>query len=302
MIITLENGKQIIGSEIITAILRSSLEPIPMTFECTIKLHESFAAHLLENKILKVGTYQTPVRIVFAEDNVANWTQGSVVVLRKIIALHENSAGIAMGLQKAVIRENVSLSEVYRSCGGKSEVGKDFTVPRFYAYKGNTPSQLIARVCQEHGGVVRWLPKQNALAFTRINDLFGQKPQAINPRHADNSIKSLFLTDHEVAQYISIAKDGAILQGQVSNQSARQKVIFTPHKTQAQLNSMNNVLLQARKIPCEYAPNIHAGELVTLDKYKMVILTAAHSHFMNDTGAHINESVFWLGVRTKQIS
>lgn len=294
MIITLDNGRQIQGSEIIQADLRSSLEPVPMTFECIIKLNEAYAGSLLEGKTLKVGKHQTAVRIVYAKDRIAPWNDGSTVSLRNVIALHENSAGIATALARAVIRENVGLSEIYRSCGGRSEVDKDFTVPLFYAYRGDIPSRLIARVCQEHGGVVRWLPESNRLAFTRIHDLFAQTPVSVQPLRADETVKSGFLTEHEVPLYISTDKNGAVLSSQT--QGAR-SVVFAPHKTQKQLNMMAAVILRAKEVPCDFSPDIHAGALVKIGGVNMVIITAAHRHGVNETGAPVNESVFWLGVK-----
>lgn len=294
MMITLESGQPIQGSEIVHADLRSSLEPVPMTFECRVKLDESYAPHLLENKILKVGKQQTPVRIVFAKDQIAPWNNGNTLTVRHLIALHDNSAGIATALSRAVIRENVSLSEIYRSCGGRSRVDKDFTVPRFYAYRGNVPSRLIARVCQEHGGVVRWLPDNNRMAFTRIHDLFAQQPVSVSPLQSDATIKSGFLTEHEVPLYISTNQSGAVLTSQV--QGAR-SVVFAPYKTQKQLNMMAAVMLNAKETPCDFAPDIHAGALVRLGGVDMVVITAAHRHGVNETGAPVNQSVFWLGVK-----
>ncbi len=295
MLITLDDGKVIAGSEIISATLRTSLEPVPLTFECRIRLNPNYSGSLKENKILKVGREQTPVKIVYAQDVVEPVAQvNDTVQIRELIALHENSAGIADALSRAVIRENVGLSDIYRACGGKSEVEKSFVVPRFYAYKGNLPSKLIARICQEHGGVVRWKPEFNRLAFTRIHDLFSQQSKVVKPQNSDFTIKSDFLVKNEVPCYLSISPDGSVIQSQTDGQSS---VAFVPHKTQAQLNSMTHVILNAKEIPCEFSPNINAGDLANLGGVNMIILTAAHVWQLNKSGVLDNMSIFWLGVK-----
>lgn len=297
MIITLEDNTVIQGSELLEAILRTSLEPVPLTFECSVRLNEKYAPYLLENKIIKVGKEQTPVKIIYAKDSVAPFNNGNLIQVRNVIALHENSAGIATALTKAVIRENVSLSEIYRSCGGKSEVGKSFTVPRFYAYAGNTPSLLISRVCQEHGGVVRWISKYNRLEFARINDLFQQEATVVKPKNSDNTLKSDFIVKQELPRYISTDEKGAVLLSQ--SVQGNNSVKFVPHKSQAQLNFMANVILNAKEVPCDFSPDIHAGDIADLGGVKMVVLTAAHAWHENETGVLENTSVFWLGVKNK---
>lgn len=295
MLVTMENGRAISGSEILECVFRSSLEPVPVSFEMTVKLSPDFASEILEGKILKVGEYQTPVKIILATDRVASFNQDNgVIQFRKVIALHENSAAIAENLPKAVIRENVTLSEVYRSCGGKSDVQKDFSVPKFYGFQGQVPSLQLTRICQEHGGVIRWIPRSNGLSFFRINDLFNQEPTKIQPKFSDDTIKSDFLVKHEVPQFISTDEHGAFIRTQ--NQMAR-NVRYVPNKNQAQLNAMVNVILNAKELPCDYSPKVHAGEIVQIGNTKMAILTAAHYIGQNSSGAPRNHSVFWLGVK-----
>lgn len=297
MLITLDNGKVVSSSEIVSAILRTSLEPVPLTFECQIKLNAEYAGSLKENSILKVGREQTPVKIVYAQDAVASVVRGdSTIQVREVIALHENSAGIANALSRAVIRENVGLSDIYCSCGGKSEVEKSFVVPRFYGYIGDFPSKQIAKICQEHGGVVRWLPEHNRLSFERIHDLFAQTPKVTKPQNADLTIKSDFLAQNEVPRYLSVAPNGSIIQSQANGNSA---IAFVPHKTQSQLNAMSNVILNAKEVLCDFSPDIHAGDLVTLGKTNMVVLTVAHIWQLNNTSVLDNSSMFWLGVKPR---
>ena len=176
-------------------------------------------------------------------------------------------------------------------------VEKSFSVPRFYCYVGDIPSRLIARVCQEQGGVVRWQPENNALAFWRISDLFTQTPKHLSENSIDATFKSDFLSTYEVPIYRSCDKDGSIIKSQNSNGKT---VIFTPNKTQAQLNAMCHVLLNAKELPSDFNPDIHAGDLIQLGNTKFIILTAAHHYAPSETGKGRNQSIFWLGVENIQ--
>lgn len=295
MIIQLENKQTILGSEMVYACFRSSLEPVPVSFEAEIKLNEQYAPYLLEGKILTVGKHQVSVKIVFVEDKIATVHQKDIITIRKVIALHANSADIAKALSKAVIREQVSLSEIYRSCGGKSVIEKDFTIPRFYAYKGNIPSREIALVCQEQGGVVRWLPENNRLSFYRIYDLFNQEPKSIKPQMADTTFKSGLIVNHEVSQYISLDKQGNFISSHTDN---TRSTVFSPLKTQNQLNLMASVLLNAKEMNCDFNPEINAGDVIQLGQTQMVIITSAHYHGVNISNFPINKTVLWLGVKS----
>ncbi|UOO93425.1 hypothetical protein [Vitreoscilla stercoraria] len=295
MMIQMANGHSIDGDLIVDATLRDSLTPVPVTFEATIRLKESFANQLLEGMEVKVGRDQTPMVIKYVRDSISSVYQGGMVQIRYFIALHKNSEGISHRAVKGIFLENTTLSEIYKACGGKSEIGKDFAVPKFYCFKGETPSYLIARVCQEHGGVVRWMPEGDRLEFTRINDLFGQEPIMKLQTLADYTQKSGFLERHELPAYISCAPDGSIVKG---NFDKDRNVEFMPHKTEAQLNSMTDVLLNAKEIPSQFAPDVHSGQLIDGGKIKFAIITAAHSFRQGaGNGGEESQSVFWTGVK-----
>jgi hypothetical protein len=198
-------------------------------------------------------------------------------------------------LQKAVVRENTSLSDIYAACGAKTAIGKDFTVPRFYGYQGDVPSAQIAQVLQEEGGVVCWRAEDDTVAFYRINDLFGRKSAVLMPVLADETQKSGFLERHEIPAYFSIQADGRVVQGDFSKPRA---VAFVPHKTAKQLYGMSQVLLNVKVLPANYAPDIQAGDLVQVMGRDFVVITAAHDSSLNANGARLPYSMFWLGVRS----
>lgn len=198
MLIQLENESYIDGAAIFSAIARNSLVPIPYTFEATIRINESIASFLVEEKELLVGPHRVPVTITFVRDYISPVYQGGMVQLRHLIALHTNTVAISHAAEKAVFLEKTNLSKVYEACDAKAEVDKDFVVNKFYCYKGQYPSYHVQQICQEHGGVVRLLLDTNKLEFARIYDLFNQEPiMGIGDKVlSDKTQRSEFLERH----------------------------------------------------------------------------------------------------------
>lgn len=299
MIIQLENGAYIAGSSIFSGIIRNALVPIPYTFEATIRIDESIAPFLQEGKELLVGPYRTPVTINYVRDSISTIYQSGMVQLRHIIALHSNTIAISHVAEKAVILEKTNLSKIYKACGAKAVVEKDFVVSKFYLFVGKCPSYQIQQICHEHGGVVRLLPTSNTIEFARIYDLFNQEPKmGIGDKIlSDKTQRSEFLERHEVPSYVSCADDGSIVKG---NFDKKRNVVFVPEKSQAELNAMTDVLCNAKELPSRYAPDINSGDIIQMGGTKFVIITAAHS-FRQAAGAEgageESCSVFWLGVK-----
>lgn len=299
MLIQTEDNRYIDGANIVTAVLRNALVPIPVTFEARIRIDETSAPFLLEGKELKVGNFQTPVTIKWVKDEVSSVYQAGMVQIRHIIALHSGTHEISHVTAKGLFIERTNLSTIYQACGSKSDIGKDFLVDKFYLNKGQYPSYQIQQICQEHGGVVRWIPQSNTLEFTRISDLFRQQPtMGLNEQIlTDQTVKSGLLERHEVPSYVSTDSNGTISKG---NFDKTRNVIFTPDKSPSELNLMTDVLINAKKLPSHYAPEVNSGEIIKSGETLFVIITAVHSFQQNAGAAGSGEescSVFWLGVK-----
>ncbi|TDR30691.1 hypothetical protein [Hydromonas duriensis] len=286
--------KPLSGDALLSAVLRSSLEPVPMTFEATIRLDASTAEAFTEGRQLRVGHRRTKVTIVYAQNIDTSVIQGAKLKARRIVALHSGTCAMSYRLQKAVIRENTSLSEIYAACGAKVAIKKDFTVPRFYGYQGDVPSLQIAQILQEEGGVVCWNADDDSVSFYRINDVFTRKSTIFIPVLADETQKSGFIERHEIPAYYSIRADGQVVQGDFSKPRA---VAFVPHKTSQQLYAMSQVLLNVKVVPAQYAPDCAAGDVVQVMGRDFVVITAAHDSSLNANGVRLPYSMLWLGVR-----
>ncbi|MBQ9600631.1 MAG: hypothetical protein IJR46_01305, partial [Neisseriaceae bacterium] len=58
-----------------------------------------------------------------------------------------------------------------------------------------------------------------------------------------------------------------------------------------------NVLLNAKEVPSDFNPDVHAGDLIQINGVQFIVLTAAHVYAPCETGKGENYSMFWLGVK-----
>lgn len=290
-----EFKKQLEGDAIYSSILRTTLEPVPLTFEATIRLDPRVGVDFVEGKELLVGRNKAKVVIVHAENIDTDIVQDMQKKARKITAVLSSVSGISFRRQSAVFKENATLSDIYAACGAKTAIGKDFTVPRFYCYQGDTPSFHIARLLQEEGGFVKWDADTDKIEFVRINDAFKVKAKAFIPALADVTRKSGFIERHEIPAYFSIEKGGGSITGDFSKPRA---VMYSPQKTAKQLYAMSQVLLNVKTFPAEFSPDKNAGDLLEIGGTNFIIITAAHESSMSSDGGYVSRSQFWLGVRS----
>ena len=148
MILFLENGKQIRGDLIKSAVLRSDMTPVPLTLDADIRGgDEEMDALLAEGKKLSTSAGDL-LHIVKSVRVAGRNPQGErEMVAFRVTALLESCLGVALVRQRAIIKESAALSVIYRAAGATLKaLDADFPVPRFYCPIGETPSFHIARV------------------------------------------------------------------------------------------------------------------------------------------------------------
>ena len=142
MILYLDNGDQLRGDVLCSAVLRSDLAPIPCTLEAEVRLTDEIeAARLVEGKTLKTAADDS-FTIVKAQRITGRATQGDRVQEGvRITALLTACLPIAYVRDRAIIKEGAGLAAIYRSAGATIKgIDGDFPVPRFYCPIGETPS------------------------------------------------------------------------------------------------------------------------------------------------------------------
>lgn len=295
MILFLENGKQIRGDLIKSAILRSDMAPIPLTLDADIRGGDDEMDSLLaEGRKLSTSAGDR-LHIVKSVRVAGRNPQGErEMVAFRVTALLDSCLGVAFVRQRAIIKESAPLSAVYRAAGAAIKpVEADFPVPRFCCPVGETPSFHIARVLQEEGGIVRW--KSGRLQFMRLADLFKQKTAKTLPPNASDNVDGGFLERHAVPWFFSLDASGAPLFG---NRDKPRAVRYAPFKDAQRLRNMTRCLVHRKTMRINYDGGIAAGDLIGFaGGEKLAVMTAAHvfESGTDEGGASSTYTRLWLG-------
>ena len=295
MILFLSNGRQIRGDLIDQAILRSDLSPIPVTLEADIRAgDDDFEARLQEGQLLKtvsgdefyiIKSERTSSRASLGDKELAGF---------RITALLNCCLSVAYVRSRAIIKENATLSAIYRAAGASiPSIQSDFPVPRFYCPIGQTPTFHIARVLQEEGGVVRW--KNSKLQFIRLQGILDGKVVRTLPETAALDVNTGFLERHEVPWFFSLDEAGGVVFG---NRDKPRSVQFSPFKNVQRLRNMTRCLIQRKTAKILYDINICAGDVIAFTGgTKYAVITAAHVFKSGSTDGGATEAFtrLWLG-------
>ena len=299
MILFLQDGNQIRGDLIKTAILRMDLAPIPMTLEADIRGgDDSIDSQLVVDKWLKLANGDK-MRIVKSTRVTDRGVQAQrQMVTYRVTALLDPCCAVSFVRKQAIIKETSALSVIYRAAGATIQtIDADFPVPRFYCPVGDTPTFQIARVLQEEGGAVRW--KKSKLQFMRLPDMFKQKPIMSLPDNADDDVDSGFLERHEVPWFYSLKAAGGFLYG---NRDKPRVTRYAPFQDEQKLRNMTRCLVHRKVIRIGYDSQITAGDLFTIvgedgKKTDLAVVTVAHAYVTGTDNAGEAEtySRLWLG-------
>lgn len=294
MIIRLESGDQIRGDLIKSVVLRSDMSPIPLTLEADIRADEPMRKELSIGKVLEAGRDAEKVVIIKSQRVVGRNAQGEHDTgAIRITAILESCSAAAFARQRAIVKENATLLEVYRAAGAQiKSVSNDFQIPRFSCFAGDAPTFHISRALQEEGGVLRW--KSKGMQFYRLPDLFKQKPVINIPDNAIEDVDSGFLERHLVPSFFSLNEQGQAVFG---NRDKTRKVEFSPFKNELRLRNMTRCLVLSKIAKLGFTPQILAGDLVNVaSEDPLSVITAAHVFEVNADGEGSNQYTrLWLG-------
>lgn len=298
MILYLNNGEQIRGDLIKSAVIRSDMSPVPVTLEAEIRIDDDMSKRLAEGEIVTAGG-QSPesgdrLRIIKSTVVTNRIAQGQREMdAIQITAMLDSCHNVAFVRSRAIVKENEALSSIYRATGATIKgVEADFPVPRFYCLVGDTPSFHITRVLQEEGGIVRW--KNGKLKFFRLPDLFKQEPVLTLPNNASDDVDSGFLERHEIPWFFSLNDAGGFVFG---NQNKPRSVRYTPFKNVQRLRNMSRCIVQRKVSKINLAFQLVAGDLVNfIGNEPLCIITAAHVFQSGTDGSGSNQYTrMWLG-------
>lgn len=294
MILVLENGKQLRGDMIKSAVLRNDLTPIPETLEAEIRYDEGLSRYIKEGAIIEAlpGNLH---KIVKVELQAERAMQGSrPLAAWRITTMLAATEPLSKPRRAAVIQSSGNLSAIYRACGCKlPAVEGDFPSKSFCCPVGQVPTFHIAKLLQEEGGIVRW--RRNKIGFFRLLDLARQDSKVVIPTNAATEVSSGLSILHDVPVYYSLDDHGKPIYG---NSDKERKAVFVPNRNIQQLTNMSRVLIRTHDARVEYSAGGHyAGDVVKMaDKENRVIITAAHVYQTGTDGSGTTQYTrLWLG-------
>lgn len=290
-----EDGEALRGDLVIEWIMRSALAPIPRTVEITIRNLDDMKEKLVEGAKLWTGREKLKYHIVKVEaPKPSAVIQGdSQLSAIKVTALLDMSHKVAYRQPRAIIKEDVRFSEVYRACGGTAPVRDDFVVRRFSCFRGMVPTFHLAQVLQEEAGVIVLRDKQ--LSFVRIKDLAKQKAvKQIAQTDSTDLITSEFLERHEIPSFFSIADDGSFVMGDETDDRAS---AYAPRTNARSLVNMTNVMVERRIVRANICQDVQAGDVIDITGQPFVVMTAVHCFRQGDQAQGQTESFskMWVG-------
>lgn len=254
--------------------MRSDMAPVPLTLEAEIRIDDGMEGELSVGKTIIAGGDQYALYILKSEVSTGRVAQGErAVSFVKISAILDVAHEVAFVRRSAIIKENTTLSAIYRAAGAKlSAIDADFPVSRFYCPVGDTPTFPIARALQEAGGIVRW--RAGKMQFIRLPDLFKQKAVVDIQSGDTEAATSGFVERHSVPWFFSLSPSGEVVHG--SREKAR-SVRYVPFKNEQQLRNMSRCLVHRKKAKLDYSERLCAGDLVNVvGGDKLAIVTAVH--------------------------
>jgi hypothetical protein len=267
------------------------MSPVPATLEAEIRVDDELRKLLAEGKTINCNGDDfriiKPVGLSGRESQGQHDSSGL-----QITALLDACHPVTFVRQRAIIKENVVLSEIYRASGATLRaVDGDFKVGRFNCMVGGTPSFKIAQLLQEEGGVVCW--KGGKLKFIRLPDLFKQKTAMSLPDNASENVVSGFIERHEIPSFHSLSPTGEIVHG---NRDKARTSKFVPGKNEQQLVNMSRCLVQRKISKLAYNDKLYAGDLIEfVGASPLVIVTVAHVFQSGTDGSGSNQySKLWL--------
>lgn len=269
MIIYTENNQEI-GSDLLSAILRHDLVPIPVSLEITCRATDELVQLLTIGKTLTLanGVALTIVKSQhFANHVIKDGKRtGSIAV----IAILQGCESLVNVANKAVIHENVSFGEIYRSLGARLKVNGDIKVNSFVCLKGQLPTTRIALALQKEGAVVCYDLKSQSIHIKRLQDLF--VGDAIN--YDPSNVQWLSSTQSDTlynTYYLSLDNTSSVV-GQVN---AGKNIDYIPRTDNRELQNLRRILITKGVIIRSIDERLSAGSLLSIDEQKYVVLTHA---------------------------
>lgn len=276
MNIQLDSGQAIGGSDLLSAIFRSDLVPVPITLELLVKANDALYSALSVGKQIII---KGEIALNIVKSQVLN--EQSVKAGRRIAAIH--AVAVLAGCEpllsvakQAVSLKNTSFNEVYRALGAKIRIKRDIKLEKFICLKGQAPTHAIALALQKEAAVICY--QSDGLSVLRLNELMSGDAILFD-KSAVQWVSNPNITIKGNINYLSIGDNGSDIIGQVREQ---RPIDYYPRVNNRELQNLRRILITKATITRPLDDRLDAGKLVMVDDKKLVVLTGAHRF---DSGA-----------------
>lgn len=270
MKIQLEDGSSIGGGNLISAIYRTDLVPVPVTLELVVKADDRLHDLLLVDKTL---TTPKGVSLTIVKSQVIN--EQSIKAGKRIAALHViavlSGCEALLGVtKKAVSLTNTSFNEVYRALGAKVRIKRDIKLASFVCLKGQMPTVAIAKALQKESAVI--CHSEQGLSVIRLNELMIGEATLFD-KSAVQWIDHPNAIRHGNTNYLSIDDNGSDILGTARSERS---IEYYPRADNRELQNLRRILITKATITRQLDDRLDAGKLIVVDNKTLVTLTAAH--------------------------
>lgn len=292
MIIYLQNNQQIAGNDLLAAILRVDLVPIPVTLELTLNASDMLKEQVVVgNKLLTANGIE--LQIVKVETMTSQVVKdGKRIGAMAVIAVLAGCEALINTTKKAVSHDGASFSEIYRSLGAKVKFGNDIKVNSFVCLKGQIPTKRIALALQKEACVLVYDIPTKTLNVRRIQELLESKTASVYDPSAVQWIANNQAIARQNTHYLSLDDNGSDVLGQVSDNKS---IDYMPRCDNRELHNLKRILVTCGVIIRALDDKLVAGNVISVSGKNLVILTSA---IRIDTGSMGGQSVMaskaWL--------
>ena len=289
MNIQLEDGSQIGGGNLISAIYRTDLVPVPVTLELVVKADDRLRDLLTIDRKM---TMPKGVPLVIVKSQVIN--EQAIKAGRRVTAIHviaviagcEALLGVT---NKAVHLENTNFNEVYRALGAKVRIKRDIKLASFTCLKGQLPTVTIALALQREAAVV--CSTDSGLSVIRLNEIVSEDAilfdkSAVQWIDNPNAIK------HGNVNYLSIDDNGSDILGTAK---AERSIQYYPRADTRELQNLRRILITKATITRQLDERLDAGKTISVDGQSLITLTGVHTYESGAVGGRsVAATKAWL--------
>lgn len=290
-IVVESTGRQISGSELISATLRVDMVPVPVTLEMTTTASPDLVEQLTEKSVVLVGDLPIPIVLIKVQQlNTQVIKDGQRVAGLSIVGVLQGCEGLITPTRRAIIQEDTTFLSALRACGARFRSGQDLPLSSFVCLMGGLPTEQIAMRLQQEAALMFF--DRGSLSVVKIDEFLKRDPIAQYDPSSVAWQKNQTVESLKKSAFYSIGEDGSSIEN--STPTLARPLDYKPRLNSRQLQNMEKILVRravlTRPLDLRLQPDV-----VLVGDQRLIVVTAAHRI---DTGAIGGNSVMmskvWL--------